>query len=103
MLVYSCCDKVFNCVWIDGVASQYPKFAADIILLFADIVPETVVKLFIVKIFVVVFAETIKLFVVVVPDIVKLLLIDSELVIIDELLLYYHYILYNPFKLFIII
>ena len=49
-------------------------------------------------------AETIKLFDVVVPDIVKLLLIDSELVIIDELLFILSlYILYNPFKLFIII
>ena len=51
------------------VASQNPKFAALIILLFADIVPEIVVKLLIVKLFVVVFAAT-KLFDVVVPDIV---------------------------------
>ena len=29
---------------MDDVASQYPKFVADIILLFADIVPEIVVK-----------------------------------------------------------
>ena len=77
---------------------QHPKFVADIILLFADIIPEIVVKLLIVKLFVV------KLFVVVVPDIVKLLLIDSELVIIDEFLVILSlYILYNPFKLFIII
>ena len=86
MVVYNCCDKLLIWVWIELVASQYPKFVADIILLFADIVPEIVVKLLIVKLFVVVFAETIKLFDVVVPDIVKLLLIDSELVIIDELL-----------------
>ena len=85
MVVYNCCDKVLICVCIDDVASQYPKFAALIILLFADIVPEIVVKLLIDKLFVVVFAA-IKLFDVVVPDIVKLLLIDSELVIIDELL-----------------
>ena len=40
-------------------------------LLFADIVPEIVVKLLIVKLFVVVVPETIKLFDVVVPDIVS--------------------------------
>ena len=49
----------------------------------------------------VVFAETIKLFDVVVPDIVKLLLIDSVLVIIDELLLilslYIYYIIHLDF------
>ena len=66
------------------VASQNHKFAALIILLFADIVPEIVVRLLIVKLFVVVVPETIKLFDVVVPDIVKFLLIDSDLVIIDE-------------------
>ena len=69
-MVYNWDDKLLICVCIDEVASQYPKFVADIILLFADIVPETVVKLLIVKIFVIVFAETTKLFVVVVPDIV---------------------------------
>ena len=95
MVVYNCCDKVLICVCIDDVASQYPKFVADIILLFADIVPEIVVKLLIVKLFVVVFAETIKLFDVVVPDIAKLLLIDFELVIIDDYYLYYHYIYYT--------
>ena len=65
-------DKVLICVCIDEVASQYPKFVADIIILFADIKPDTVVKLLIFKLFVSVIPETIKLFDVVVPDIVKL-------------------------------
>ena len=75
-MLYNWDDKLLICVWIDEVASQYPKFVAEIILLFADIVPETVVKLLIVKLLVIVFAETIKLFVVVVPDIVKLLILN---------------------------
>ena len=60
MVVYNCCDNVLICVCIDDVASQFPKFVADIILLFADIIPETVVKLLIIKLFVVVFPEIIK-------------------------------------------
>ena len=77
------------CVCTELVASQYPKFVADIILLFADIVPEIVVNLLIVKLFVVVVPETIKLFDDVVPEIVKLLLIDSELVIVDDRFIIY--------------
>ena len=81
------------------MASQYPKFVADIILLFAEIFPETVVKLLIVKLFVFVFPETIKLFDVVVPDIVKLLLTVSELVIIDELLFILSLYIYYTIRL----
>ena len=102
-MVYNWDDKLLICVCIDEVASQYPKFVADIILLFADIKPDTL-KLLIFKLFVSVVPETIKLFEFVVPDIVKLLVIDSELVIIDELLFILSLnILYYPFRLFIII
>ena len=99
---------------------------ADIILLFADIVPETVVKLLIVKLFVIVFAETIKLFVVVVPDVFfwKNLALSyqnkekhrfskrmwpsgkkkkhTHTSKVSSVILSL-YILYNPFKLFIVI
>ena len=98
--MYNCWDKLLICVCIDDVASQYPKFVADITLVFADIKPDTL-KLLIFKLFVSVVPETTKLFEFVVPAIVKLLVTVSELVIIDELLfilsLYIYYTIHLSF------